>query len=168
MRTRTWVPGGQSWDVSACCSESAASTAAPAVANAKKNSSPRESTSKPPHLATASRTRRRWSPRTAAYASPSWWTSWVDPSTSVKRSVTVPCGSSLIPAYFDRNLGSDASALARRALDDEGAVEGGEAVGQSSQAGAPRRVGSADPVVGDLDERVAVQLGDVDAHSPRF
>ncbi len=50
-----------------------------------------------------------------------------------------------------RDLGDDAGAAARRALDAEPAVERGEAVGEAAQARAACRVGDADAVVGDLD-----------------
>ena len=73
-----------------------AAVAAPgADANATKKAFPCVSTSTPPSPAHASRTTRRCSARASAYASaPSSRSSFVDPSTSVKRKVTVPVGRS--------------------------------------------------------------------------
>ena len=66
-----------------------------AVGNAKKNASPCVSTSTPPSAAQASRIRRRCSASASAYPSaPSSCSSFVEPSTSVKRKVTVPEGRS--------------------------------------------------------------------------
>ena len=42
-------------------------------------------------------------------------------------------------------------------------VQGLDAVGQAAQAGAVQRIGSSDPVVGDLDHGVAVQPCHADA-----
>jgi hypothetical protein len=53
----------------------------------------------------------------------------------------------------DRKLGPDTRALARLAVDAETAVERLDAVGEAADARAPRRVGSADAVVGDFDLR---------------
>ena len=74
---------------------SAAVAAPSAVGKATKNASPCVSTSTPPALATASRSSRRCSSSAAAYSSgPSSCSSRVEPSTSVKRKVTVPLGRS--------------------------------------------------------------------------
>ena len=71
----------------------AASSAPVAVGNAAKNASPWVSTSTPPWRTNASRRSRRCSPSASAYAaSPSSWRSFVEPSTSVNRNVTVPRG----------------------------------------------------------------------------
>ena len=72
----------------------AAAAAPPAVGKAMKNASPCVSTSTPPCAAAASRTIRRCSASASAYrAGPSSCSRRVEPSMSVKSSVTVPCGS---------------------------------------------------------------------------
>ena len=65
----------------------------PRRAKATKNASPCVSTSTPSCLANASRSARRCSARRSAYAAPCSCSSRVEPSTSVKRKVTVPVGS---------------------------------------------------------------------------
>ena len=73
----------------------AAARAPGAVGKAKKKASPCVSTSTPPSAAHASRMIRRCSASASAYASaPSSCRSFVEPSTSVKRKVTVPVGRS--------------------------------------------------------------------------
>ena len=89
MRKRIWRSASAS--VITC----AAATAPPAVGNAKKKASPWVSTSTPFSAAHASRTTPRCSARASAYPSaPSSCRSLVEPSTSVKRKVTVPLGRS--------------------------------------------------------------------------
>src|SRR6188508_2653812 len=71
----------------------AARAASSARRNATKKASPCVSTSLPPAPAAAARTIRRWSSRAAPYRSaPRERSSRVDPSTSLKRKVTVPLG----------------------------------------------------------------------------
>lgn len=72
----------------------AAATAWAARRNATKKASPCVSTSTPECLVNASRRALLCSPSRSAYRGPSSWRSLVDPSTSVKRRVTVPAGSS--------------------------------------------------------------------------
>ena len=79
---------------SAVRASAAAATASAALGNATKNASPCVSTSTPECRANASRRARRWSASRSAYAAPCSWRSRVEPSTSVKRKVTVPLGSS--------------------------------------------------------------------------
>ena len=79
----------------ACVIARAALAAPGADGNATKKASPCGSTSTPPLAAHASRTTRRCSASASAYASAaSSRRSLVDPSTSVKRKVTVPVGRS--------------------------------------------------------------------------
>ena len=81
----------------------AAPSAPGAVGNAKKNASPCVSTSTPPQRTHACLTRRRCSASADAYSSsPSSWSSFVEPSTSVKTKVTVPDGS---PSRTTRSCG---------------------------------------------------------------
>src|SRR5215208_2620825 len=88
MRTR--IGPARAWQASV-----AAETAPAGDANAAKNASPCVSTSTPPCRANAARSTRRWSLSAAAYGStPSSCNSFVEFSTSVKRNVTVPRGSS--------------------------------------------------------------------------
>ena len=88
--TRTWI--GPEARVSRTAA--AAEIAPGAVGNAKKKASPCVSTSTPSWAAHAVWMTRRCSASASAYASaPSSWRSRVDPSTSVKRKVTVPEGS---------------------------------------------------------------------------
>src|SRR5437588_11698205 len=89
MRTRI-----RPW-ANASCASRAAPNAPGAVGKAMKKASPCVSTSAPPCRAQAALTTRRCSARASAYASdPSSWRSLVEPSTSVKRNVTVPVGRS--------------------------------------------------------------------------
>src|SRR5215471_5647708 len=80
---RSWIPR-------------AATTASSAWSKTTANSSPRQSISVPFVSSTALRTSRRCSSSAAGYASPSFCTSRVEPSISVKRRVTL-IGSSLRP-----------------------------------------------------------------------
>src|SRR5262245_6691510 len=93
---------------SASRAASAAASASEAFANATKNESPSVPTSTPPWRVNSLRMVRRCSARRSAYSSPSSPTSRVEPSMSVNRSVTVPCGndtsertSSTIAAAFE-------------------------------------------------------------------
>ena len=81
---------------SAARASSAAATASVALVNTTKNASPCVSTSIPPCRANASLSARLCSARSSAYRAPCSWRSRVDPSTSVKRKVTVPPGRSRI------------------------------------------------------------------------
>ena len=81
-------------ELRASCASPAAASASFARPNATKNASPCVSTSTPPCRANASRNTRRCSSSTSAYASPNSCSNFVDPSTSVKRNVTVPEGRS--------------------------------------------------------------------------
>src|SRR3954451_23380278 len=79
-----------------------------------------------------------------------------DQGTSYPRRTYGPGGS----VGGNGDLSGDAGAAVGRGPDREGASEGLHAVGESPQAGAALRVGTAHPVVDDLDDdRVAV-LGD--------
>src|SRR5207244_12294388 len=110
--------------------------------------------------------RRRWSSRTRRYRLQSCWTRPVDPSTSVKSSVTVPCGSSDTvaggSAYRQRDFGPNRGSLPGATLDLERSVQRADPVGQSPQARSLRGIGPADAVVRDLDARRAIQLRDLD------
>jgi hypothetical protein len=88
MRTRIGPATRASW------ASPAAATASVALVNATKNASPWVSTSIPVWRANASLSARRCSARSSAYFAPCSWRSLVAPSTSVKRNVTVPLGSS--------------------------------------------------------------------------
>ena len=75
------------------CAAAAAPSASGAVRNATKKASPCVSTSTPLCAPNASRRMRRCSASAFAYSAvPSSWSSFVEPSTSVKRKVTVPDG----------------------------------------------------------------------------
>src|SRR5690242_9317460 len=88
----------------------AASSAPGAVGRATKNASPCVSTSTPPCAAHTSRTTRRCSASASAYRSaPSSRRSFVEPSTSVKRKVTVPVGRSWRIAANDATAGAERS-----------------------------------------------------------
>ena len=79
---------------SASRAAAAAATASAARANATKKASPWVSTSTPSCLVNAPLSAVRCSARRSAYPAPCSWRSRVEPSTSVKRKVTVPVGSS--------------------------------------------------------------------------
>ena len=88
MRTRIGPPP------SASRAAAAAATASAARAKAMKKASPWVSTSTPSCLVNAPLSAVRCSARRSAYPAPCSWRSRVEPSTSVKRKVTVPVGSS--------------------------------------------------------------------------
>src|SRR5262245_36323389 len=99
----------------------AAASASGADGKATKNESPCVSTSTPRWRSTAPRTARRCSPSACAYWSgPSSRRSTVEPSTSVKRNVTVPVGRWARTATSWRSwpTGGDASVQRERPGDD--------------------------------------------------
>src|SRR5437762_9914060 len=90
---------------------------------------------------------------------------------SVKTSVTG--GESAIAsvsrsASVERNHRADLRPPTREALDLEPAVEGLDPVGEPAQARAAERIGTADAVVGDLDDGVAVGRVDPNACGRRL
>src|SRR5581483_9609080 len=89
IRTRRSTPSGQSWAASARCAATAASTAWRGRRKATKNESPSLSSSRPPDVCQASRSRRLCSAITSPYSSRSLRRSAVDPSTSLNRKVSV-------------------------------------------------------------------------------
>src|SRR5689334_13422493 len=124
MRTRTSFPSGHGCSASARCASAAAAAALPADAKAAKLASPSLPTWNPPWRSNASPRRRRCCDRRSWYASPVRWSSCVEPSMSLKSSVTVPLGSSAMwpvsrSKLRPRNALEPVASLANRAQPDE-------------------------------------------------
>ena len=109
MRTLTRVSSGQPWSRMRACPVRAAESAGSTSSKTADSSSPVASTSTPLFEEISSRRRRRTSARSAGYAGPTDWTSFVEPSTSAKRNVTVPVGSVFTPL----SLGASSGIVAR-------------------------------------------------------
>src|SRR6266540_628528 len=125
MRTFSATPSGHGAWASASCASIAAWTAAAAVGKTTKNASPTVRTSTPPFGVKAARRMRSCCSSTGVNALPKRWTSFVEPSMSLKKNVSVPVGSVRSPIVAEET--TFRPTMAGRCGD--GVVRGGAAGG---------------------------------------